>query len=69
MWPASEGPMKTALCVSSEGSRVDDSATSNSNLHDKLARLAYHVTHKLTEVITRLNDWQRALDDMLQVSN
>ena len=42
--------------------------SSSSNLHERLGRLTYHVTHRLADVITRLNDWQRTLDDMMQVS-
>jgi len=52
----------------SEGSHAGDADSSrSSNLYDKLGRLAYHVTQRLADVITRLNDWQRTLDDMLQV--
>ena len=57
------------LGTESDGSHADERANSSSNLHDKLGRLAYHVTHKLADVITRLSDWQRTLDDMLQVSD
>jgi len=63
-------PVRCRLDTESDGSRAGERGTdSSSNLHDKLGRLTYHVTHKLAEVITRLNDWQRTLDDMLQVSD
>ena len=53
------------LGTESEGSHAGEHG---SNVHGKLGRLAYHVTHKLADVVARLNDWQRTLDDMLQVS-
>ena len=62
--------MLCLLGTESEGSHADEPgiSSSSSSLHYKLGRLTYHVTHKLADVIARLNDWQRTLDDMLQVS-
>jgi len=59
--------LRCRLGTESEASHAGERDVS-SELHDKLGRLTYHVTHRLADVITRLNDWQRTLDDMLEVS-
>jgi len=62
--------MSSWRVTESEGSHDarDRGTDTSSSVHERLGRLTYHVTQRLADVITRLNDWQRTLDDMLHVS-
>jgi len=59
--------MEESLVAASDATAGAHSSSSSRKLYDKLGRLAYHVTQRLADLITRLNDWQRTLDYMLQV--